>query len=383
MAHIGQRDAVDAHHQRVVTLILLNQLQGAGLVGVAAVDRVAQEQHHGLVAGELRCLVDGMAEAALLTLIDIVQALADVEDVGLILPGLGIELAEMLVGEGPLEVVGILLALLLGAEHEAYLLDAALDELFEQDEDDGPHHAIMTRYGEEILLQGTGGRIEPGAKACHGNDGAAHGVDRLQRKLIGLQAAVVEIVDELVLGLGAAGEELHGAVAVGADTLAAPHKPLHIGILQHAMELGRPQGRRHRRHLRVEEGLGLGHQPAQGLHLAFCHVADGTVYDVEVLLAEGLVLSTVGIGRGKRVGLVQVGEDLDSVLLGTEVGKDPIKVLLHIQRAHLDLITVEGHQIRLHAEGAGLVETSTAARCAQLAQVGNVHLAQGVQIQII
>jgi hypothetical protein len=86
---------MDADHQGVVTFVFLDHLQGTGLVGVATVERVAQEEHDGLVAGKLGSLIDGMTKAALLFLIDIVEALADVEDMVLILLGLGIELAQM------------------------------------------------------------------------------------------------------------------------------------------------------------------------------------------------------------------------------------------------------------------------------------------------
>ena len=110
---------------------------------------------------------------------------------------------------------------------------------------------------------------------------------------------------------------------------------------------------------------------------------DGTIDDVEVLLSEGLMLRTLGIGRGEGIGLVQVGEDPDGVLLGTEVGKDPVEVFLHIQRTHLYLVAIEGHQIRLHAKGTSLIQTSTTTTGPQFPHIGDVHLAKGVQIQII
>ena len=58
-------------------------------------------------------------------------------------------------------------------------------------------------------------------------------------------------------------------------------------------------------------------------------------------------------------------------------------MLLDIERAHLDLVAIEGHQVRLHAKGTGLVETAATATGTEFAQIGDIHLAQGVEVEII
>ena len=311
------------------------------------------------------------------------QTLADIEDAILILLRLRIQLAEMFVGKWTLEVIGILLTLLLRTQHQTDLLDATLHQLLQKDQDHGTHHPIRTRDGKEILLQGTRGRIKPGAETCHRDNGATHRVNRLQCERISLHATIIEIGNQLLLSLSIASQELNRAVTMRADTLATPYERLDVRILKYTVELGRPEGRRHRHHLLIEERFRLCHQPSQRLCIPLRHILDGTMDDIEVLLSESLVLSTVCIGRREGIGLVQVGEDLDGVLLGTEIGKDPIEMCLHIERTHLNLIAVEGHQIRLHAKGTSLIQTSTAATGPQLPHIGDVHLAKSVQVQII
>ena len=95
------------------------------------------------------------------------------------------------------------------------------------------------------------------------------------------------------------------------------------------------------------------------------------------------MLCPLSIGAGEWVCLVQVGEDFDGILLSTKVGKDPVEMFLHIERAHLNLISVESHQIRLHTECAGLVQTSATATGTKFAHIGDIHLAQRIQIEII
>ena len=72
VADVGQRYGMNADHQLVVTLVLFNHLQRAGLVGLAAVERVAQQQQHGFATRKVGSLPDGMPKAAFLALVDIV-----------------------------------------------------------------------------------------------------------------------------------------------------------------------------------------------------------------------------------------------------------------------------------------------------------------------
>ena len=85
-----------------------------------------------------------------------------------------------------------------------------------------------------------------------------------------------------------------------------------------------------------------------------------------------ILFSLVG---SKGIGLVQVCQNLDGILRSTEVGKHPVKCILHVQGLHLYLVSVEGHQIGFHAKGTSLVETSATAGGTQLAEIGDIHLA--------
>ena len=171
---------------------------------------------------------------------------------------------------------------------------------------------------------------------------------------------------------------------MGTDTLAAPDERLYLRVAEDGVELRRCQllGT-HRGHVAVEECLGLGHEGAKLLDLTFGHVLDGAVDNLLVEFAQSLMLALLHLVGGEGVAAVQVAQDAHRVLLGTEVSKDPVERLLHVEGLYLDLVAVEGHEVGLHAEGAGLVQTSAARRCAQLAHVGDVHLAQRVEVQII
>ena len=58
-------------------------------------------------------------------------------------------------------------------------------------------------------------------------------------------------------------------------------------------------------------------------------------------------------------------------------------MFLHVQRPHLHLVTVEGHQVRLYAEGTRLVQSATAGGSTQLTEIGDVHLAHRVEVQAV
>ena len=171
---------MDTDHELVVVLVLLDKLQGTGLVGRRAIDGVAQHQENGLVGGKVYSLINGMTEAALLVLIDVMQTLADVQNVVLVLLGRQRQLAQMFLGQLSLEELRILLAFLLGTQHQTDFLNTTLDKLFQQDEDDWTDHSVGTGYGEEVFLQCTGSRIEARTEACHGNDSLADGMNGLQ-----------------------------------------------------------------------------------------------------------------------------------------------------------------------------------------------------------
>ena len=289
----------------------------------------------------------------------------------------------MFLAELALKKIGILDALLLGTQHQADFLDATLHQFLKQDEDNGAHHAVGTGNGEEVLLQRTRGGIEARAKACHGDDGFPDGMYGTQGQRIGFHALTVQIVDDPLLVVGTAGQELHRAVAMRTDTLATPHPGLDLRVIQHRVQLGSPQGRRHGGYILVEHLLSLGHQASQRLGIACSHILDGLVYYLVVPFAQGLVQVLLFLCRGKGVGLVQIRQNPDGILSGTQVGKDPVECLLDVERLHLYLVTVKGHQVRLHAEGAGLVQSTAARRGAQFAHVGNVHLAHRIEVQMI
>ena len=83
------------------------------------------------------------------------------------------------------------------------------------------------------------------------------------------------------------------------------------------------------------------------------------------------------------IGLIQVRKDTDGVLLGTEISKDPVEMFLDIEGTYLNLITIESHQIRLDSESTGLVKTTTTAGGAEFAKIGDVHLTQSIEVEII
>ena len=149
------------------------------------------------------------------------------------------------------------------------------------------------------------------------------------------------------------------------------------------MQIRRPESRRHRSHLLVEERLSLRHQFTERLRVTIRHILDGTIHDLQVILTQGLMLCTLRISAGERVGFVQVRQDPDCILFRTEVCKDPVQVFLHIEGAYLDLITIEGHQIGFDTKGTGLIQTTTTATGTEFTHIGDIHLTQCVEVQII
>ena len=206
---------------------------------------------------------------------------------------------------------------------------------------------------------------------------------RMKRQRIGLHTLSVQIVHQLLLSLCAASQELHGAIAMRTYALAAVHQRLNLRISQCLMQFRSPQGRRQRSYVAVEIILGFRHQLSQFLGISLCHVLDSPVHYLVVPFAQRPVQSLLSLVRCEGIGLVQVRQDADSVFLGTQVGKHPIEGLFHIERLHLYLVTVESHEVGLHTESTRLVQTTATRRGAQLAQIGDVHLAQCVQVQII
>ena len=77
-----------------------------------------------------------------------------------------------------------------------------------------------------------------------------------------------------------------------------------------------------------------------------------------VPFAQSLVQVLLLFRGGKGIGFIQVRKNLDGILTGTKVGKDPMERLLHVQRLYLYLITVESHEVRLDTKGTGLIQTS-------------------------
>ena len=109
------------------------------------------------------------------------------------------EFAEMFIGQGTLEIVGILLTLLFGAEYQAYFLNATLDQLLEKNQDYGSYHSVGAGYREKVFLQGTSGWIEASAEAGHRNNGTTHRMNRLERQGISLHSLSVEVFDQSLL----------------------------------------------------------------------------------------------------------------------------------------------------------------------------------------
>ena len=74
----------------------------------------------------------------------------------------------------------------------------------------------------------------------------------------------------------------------------------------------------------VEHLLCMSHELTQPLCIAGSHILDGLVHNIVVPLTQCLMEVLFGFCRGKGVGLVQVRQNPDGVLLGTQVGKHPI-----------------------------------------------------------
>ena len=281
----------------------------------------------------------------------------------------------MLFGQWTLKVISIELALLFGTQHKTNLLNAALHKLFKKYEDDRTNETIGTGNREKVFLQGTGGGIEPCSEACNGNDSTAHGMNRLQCEHICLHTVIIKVIHQLSLRLLVSCQELNRAVTMGANSFSAPNHRLDLGVLQDSVEFGRNESGRHWCHLGIEKSLCLGHQTTQSFCITFCHILDGAVYNVEVLLSQSFMFCTLGISCGEGIGLVQIGQDLDSVFLGTQIGKDPEKMFPHVKGANLNLIAIERHQVWLHTESTGLIQTTTAAASSQFSQIGDIHFA--------
>ena len=96
MAHGRQWDTVNADHQGVITFILFDKLQRAGLIRVALIDRVTQQEQYRFVTSKLSGLVDSMPKTSLLTLINIMKPFADIDDMILIFLRFCIQFTEML-----------------------------------------------------------------------------------------------------------------------------------------------------------------------------------------------------------------------------------------------------------------------------------------------
>lgn len=64
------------------------------------------------------------------------------------------------------------------------------------------------------------------------------------------------------------------------------------------------------------------------LGIAGSHVFDGTIDDIQVELSQSFVLGTFGIAIGEGVGLVQIRQNLDGILLGAQISEHPVKGFL-------------------------------------------------------
>ena len=88
---------MDGDHQGIITLVFLDHLEGTGFVGVTAIEGIAQKQQDRFVTSKLGCLIDGMTEAPLLTLIDIMEVFSDIENTCLEFLCLWIEFVQMFI----------------------------------------------------------------------------------------------------------------------------------------------------------------------------------------------------------------------------------------------------------------------------------------------
>ena len=136
-------------------------------------------------------------------------------------------------------------------------------------------------------------------------------------------------------------------------------------------------------HLFIKYLFSFCHQHTKTLNLALSHKLNSTIDNILIMSSQCIMQLLFALIGGKRIGFIQVGQNLNGILFTTKVSEDPIKRLLDIQGLNLDLIAIELHQTRLHTEGTCLIQTSTTRRGTQLTYISDIHLAHGVQIQVI
>ena len=124
------------------------------------------------------------------------------------------------------------------------------------------------------------------------------------------------------------------------------------------MQFRRPERRRHGGYFSIEVCFGFGHQFSKTFYIAAGHIFNSSVHNVYIVFAQCFVLCSFGIAVREWVCFVQVRQNLDGILLGTQVSKHPVQWFLNVQGAYFNLITIKCHQVWLNTECTSLVETS-------------------------
>jgi len=207
-------------------------------------------------------------------------------------------------------------------------------ERFLDDQQDGRFGDAVTVHNREQLFLGCFRRGEqPRAEACRWDESFAHLRAAGERQLQAghFQVTLDDLDDRLLVGL-AAGDELRGAVALRADTLAAPDVGLERLVVQDAMQHGCGEllwtGRDG---VAVEEFLRFDHQRAEPLGVGRAQGIDRLVNDTLVDRSQQLLHAALDIVVGERERAVEPGEDFHGVFVRLEVNDHEIQILFDAQ----------------------------------------------------
>ena len=133
----------------------------------------------------------------------------------------------------------------------------------------------------------------------------------------------------------------------------------------------------------IEPGLCLGHQRAQFLGITNPQRFDGLMYNVLIDRPQEILHSLLElVGRARKT-VVEIGQDLHRVLVGSEIDDHKVQILPGLQFVCDQAVAVKGHQNRAAAKGTALIHPPATRGRGDLALVGQFHLAPRGQLQVV
>ncbi|OQC27511.1 MAG: hypothetical protein BWX70_02209 [Verrucomicrobia bacterium ADurb.Bin070] len=335
---------------------------------------VAQQQQEGLLPHPALGQQHGVAEAAGPLLRDEGQPPADRAQPARLLRQGGRQLAQRL-GTGVGLKIGAEARLVLGLDDQRDLFDAGRERLFDDHLDDRLGDAVGRDHRQEGLGHRLGVREHARAESGHGDHRFAHRDRACDIQLeTGHAVRALEIGGERVARGGRAADELHAAVALRADAFAAVGPFVDARIGQHAVQARAAQLLADRHEVLVEDRLRLAHERAERGGVAGLDRRAGGGHNALVLGAQAALHRLVARGVGKGIGVVEIGQDADGVLLAAEVGDQQMEVAAGAQRLHAEAVGVEGHHHGDLAVGAPLIHAAAARGRGDLALIGGLDL---------